>query len=107
MALNWRDSSAISAPPVRALSAGTRRARSPSARARAASVSRRSGVVKRRASTDETTMANSSALPAVMIKKPTTPMIVLFRVVYGAERLTSKYQAGLTPSGSVNLKMWV
>src|ERR1035437_4938574 len=107
MVLNCRDSSAISSPPERALSAGTRRVRSPPASARAASVNLRSGLVKRRASIDDTTIANANATATVMNRNPTTFLIVLLRVVYGAERLTSRYQVGLTPVGSSNRKTWV
>ena len=81
MALNWRESSVISAPPVRARSAGTRRARSPSARALAASVSRRSGVVKRRARKADTTMARSNAPVDETNRNPTTLAIVFCLVV--------------------------
>ena len=104
MALNWRDNSVISVAPVRARSAGTRRSRSPSASARAASVSRRSGAVKRRASNDETTIASTIAPSEVSARKPTTAAIVLARVVYGAERLTSSIHVGFTPAGSPKVK---
>ena len=52
-------------------------------------------------------MASSRATVAVTIRNPTTEAMVLLRVVYGAERLTSRYQVGWTPTGSWTLKISV
>ena len=52
-------------------------------------------------------MARTSAAIADRVRNPTTTAIVLSRLVYGAERLTSRYQGGFTPAGSSNSKTFV